>query len=98
LVLFNVTVLCINFQLIKTQQAKCYFEDHNFSRDDSKKGNDCIRDWLSLSYVKFLVWMSDVNVSMLMPFSENLGLIPYLLRSLRIQKMFSVRDKYCELD
>ena len=35
---------------------------------------------------------------MLIPVSENLAIIPYFLRSLRISKMFEAREKYCTED
>jgi hypothetical protein len=33
---------------------------------------------------------------MLLPISEMLAILPYLLRSLRIQKMFKAREIYCQ--
>lgn len=32
---------------------------------------------------------------MVQPISENLAIIPYLLRSIRIKMMFRARDSYC---
>ena len=42
--------------------------------------------------------MADVNGNLLVTFSVPLALIPYLLRSIRIKKMFESRDEYCETD
>ena len=41
---------------------------------------------------------SELNGHMLLSFSENLAIAPYLLRSLRIYKMFVAREKYCTDD
>lgn len=45
----------------------------------------------------FLIWM-DMNGSMLFCFSEIMALFPYFLRSLRIKKMFDIREIYWRTD
>jgi hypothetical protein len=47
---------------------------------------------------KFLIWFADANGYMLLCFSEVLAIVPYLLRSLRIQNMFKAREIYCNTD
>lgn len=36
-----------------------------------------------------------MSAKMVQPISENLAIIPYLFRSIRIKMMFKARDKYC---
>ena len=45
--------------------------------------------------MKFMRNVSDVNTHMLLPISENLAILPYFIRSIRISKMFEAREKYC---
>lgn len=40
----------------------------------------------------------DFNGSMLISFSELMAIFPYILRSLRIKKMFDFREIYWETD
>jgi hypothetical protein len=53
-------------------------------------------DWVQTR--KFMTKFADANGYMLLCFSEVLAIVPYLLRSLRIQKMFEAREIYCNTD
>ena len=43
----------------------------------------------------YWLWYVDISGMMIVPISEMLAILPYLLRSLRIQKMFEAREIYC---
>jgi hypothetical protein len=45
-----------------------------------------------------MAWFADMNGYMILCFSEVLAIVPYLLRSLRIQKMFKAREIYARTD
>ena len=45
-------------------------------------------------HMKFWNYFTDVNGLMISSFSELLAITPYVLRSLRIQKMFEAREHY----
>ena len=38
---------------------------------------------------------SNLNSHMLFPISENLAILPYLFRAIRIRKLFECREVYC---
>ena len=57
-------------------------------------GDECIKQWYSESNTKIIKYWSLTNSIMLSSFSEYWAFIPYLLRSLRIKKMFEAREKY----
>ena len=43
----------------------------------------------------FLHWFANFNGDMVVNFSELLALVPYLLRSMRLGRIFQARDLYC---
>ena len=59
---------------------------------NSKK---CFQTWVSKNKI-FWKRFSDFNGYSIFLFSEPMAIIPYLLRSLRIQKMFKAREIYCQ--
>ena len=40
------------------------------------------------------IWFNDLNGLMLMGMSQPLAIIPYYMRSIRISKMYELRDEY----
>lgn len=57
-----------------------------------------MKKWMNEPKSKFKNVFAQVNAIGLVSFSEYLALIPYLLRSLRIKKMFNAREKYARED
>ena len=77
------------FDYIKDQQKDCYFGPvPYYTPDNVKYGDECMIKELSKEKFemlsKLMYWISILCVS----FFEYLALMPYLLRSLRIKKMF----------
>ena len=55
--------------------------------------------WIkSDSNVYFWRPLGDLSGTMLTGFSEPLALLPYILRSLRIKKLFNMREAYCDTE
>ena len=68
----------------------------NYKPRTFEKGDQCMKEWVERS--QFLLWFADTNGFMIPFFSEVLAIMPYLLRSLRIQKMFNAREVYARMD
>ena len=54
-----------------------------------------MREWTERQ-AKWWVTYVDLSGRMILPISEMLAIVPYLMRSLRIQKMFEAREIYCD--
>lgn len=59
-------------------------------------GNQCMENWVKeQNKDSFLHWFANFNGDMVVNFSELLALVPYLLRSMRLGRIFRARDLYC---
>jgi len=58
-----------------------------------------MEQWVNLPENRYF-WQQfgDMAGRMLTGFSEPIALLPYLLRSLRIKKLFDMRELYCETE
>ena len=91
--MMNIANCIIFFEKFKVAQSDCYYGD---DIQDYHKKVECMAQWTNEpSNVDFWSWYADLNGRMILPLSEMLAIIPYLLRSLRIQKMFEAREIYC---
>ena len=43
-------------------------------------------------------YIANMNSHMLFPISENLAILPYVIRAIRIRKLFACREIYCNED
>ena len=96
LVIFNITCCLLSFESFKVQQSKCYFDNGFYNPTNYEAGDACMKAWVK-TQTWWTIW-TDANGFMLLCFSEVLAIVPYLLRALRIQKMFKAREIYCETD
>ena len=96
LVILNIIGCVQYFQLVKWNMSRCYFESGHYTSQNYEKGDECIKEWINETHVKFFQWLMYVNSCCLQPISENLAIIPYLMRSIRIRKMFDARDQSCK--
>ena len=96
LVIFNITCCIEAFESFKIQQSICYFEENHFDKSNYQKGDECMAEWVNSQ--TWETWFTDANGYMILCFSEVLAIVPYLLRSLRIQKMFQAREIYAKTD
>mmetsp|Transcript_13206 Transcript_13206/g.22403 ORF Transcript_13206/g.22403 Transcript_13206/m.22403 type:complete len:214 (+) Transcript_13206:352-993(+) len=64
--------------------------------DKSAAFNECMKTAVNESgnFSNFDIMLTDLNGLLIIPFSEVLAIFPYLLRSLRMQKMFEAREIY----
>lgn len=66
---------------------------------DYTEGDKCLADWATGREVQIeFNYLNDICGNLIATFSAPLALIPYLLRSFRIRKMFDSRDEYCKTD
>ena len=93
LVLSNISLQVIVFELVKKRQAECYYEkdSKNYMNDhflDPSKapgnveGDKCMKDWIDCHGI--LLFFSDITGLLVQSVIEILAIAPYVLRSLRI--------------
>jgi len=62
-------------------------------------GVECFKSWRDSGINQhFWRYAADLNGVMIMGFSEFLAIVPYLLRALRVKKLFDAREVYCDTD
>jgi hypothetical protein len=98
LCLLNIAVCMIFFYMFRGSQKRCFYQMYlddptNWTYIKSEK---CFSDWLSSNW--FMSIFADVNGLMIMSISEPLALVPYVLRSFRIKKLFSESEKFINSD
>lgn len=97
--LFNLTFIGIFFEKFKHHQNRCYYESNNYQPHNWDKGIDCFQSWVGQDWnYNFWRYIADLNGIMIVGFSEPLAIIPYLLRALRVKKLFDAREIYCDTD
>jgi hypothetical protein len=77
-------------------QSTCYFDDEMLKKTNIEKAK-CMSEWAS-AQPQWWIWFVDFGGRLILPVSEMLAILPYLLRSLRIQKMFQAREIFCQTD
>ena len=94
LCIVNICFCNIFFEMFTVRQNDCIKYFSEASQSDSQKL--CIKCFLESN--SWFVVLMDINGGMLISFSELMAILPYFLRSLRIQKMFDFRELYWETD
>lgn len=89
---FNALAILYCFQEFRFQQSKCFETYSMASPRDYNTFDSCMKAWTNEN--KSTAIFADLNGLMIINFSEFLALGPYLLRALRIQKMFEAREIY----
>ena len=56
--------------------------------------DNCMKHWVQRKHYSFAENWANVNGDLITNFSEVLALAPYILRAIRIQKMFKAREMY----
>ena len=67
-----------------------------FTNECHEIGDRCLDKWVEKMNTEYWSKFVDFNGMMILTFSEPLALLPYLLRSLRIKKMFIAREIYVD--
>lgn len=94
LVILNISNCTLFFEQFKTAQERCFLGDNSGQSIGWKQY--CISNWTNNEVSQIWIGIVELSGRMLLPISEMLAILPYLLRSLRIQKMFKAREIYCE--
>ena len=98
LVILNISGIFLFFDGYAQAQNACVYGTPNWLRTskttDPAYGAQCMEYWSTT--VNFWRKLADWNGYTIFAFSEPLSILPYLLRSLRIKKMFDAREIYCE--
>ena len=93
LCMLNVLILLVYFQMFKKNQMDCYCKDPTQITFDDKA--ICFARWITgHENGRFWKQFTDLNGLMVLNFSEIIIIFPYLLRSLRIKKMFEAREQF----
>lgn len=88
LVFFNITIMGSYFELVWEKQSSCYFANNHYQPSTVAEGDQCFKTWYQNLQIRSFQSYSQLNAFAIQMISENLALFPYLLRSLRIQKIF----------
>ena len=80
------------FTAIERKQIDCYFNDDSWHPSTFESGDKCMAAVCSSrkTYIHLEFALSILSVT----YFEYCAIIPYVLRSLRIKKMFKMREKY----
>jgi hypothetical protein len=76
-------------------QSQCYFQEGHYNKKGKELGEACMKNEYNSSFSVFSRKIDIVNYSMFVGVTIPLVTLPYLLRSIRIYKMFKAREEFC---
>ena len=94
IVIFNVTWVSIFFEDVRYQQGICYFLKGQYTPANVDAGHACFKKWID-EHGLYRQWCR-ANAICLCNFASILAVIPYVVRSIRIKKMFEFRETYVQ--